>query len=73
MYCIDVVNHLKTFEIRKNDRDFKADDILHLKEIHDCSGEYTGFEMFVRVVYIHEGLGLQDGYVCMTIKEVLIR
>jgi hypothetical protein len=73
MYCINIVNHLKTFEIRKNDRDFKVDDILHLKEIRDCSGEYTGFEMFVRVVYIHEGLGLQDGYVCMSIKEVLIR
>ena len=73
MYCINVVNHLKTFEIRKNDRDFKVDDILHLKETHDCSDIYTGFEMFVKVVYIHEGLGLQDGYVCMTIKEVLIR
>jgi hypothetical protein len=72
MYCIDIVRGLKTFEIRKNDRDFKVDDILHLKEIHDCSGDYTGFEMFVKVVYIHESLGLQEGYVCMAIKKVTI-
>ena len=69
-YCIQIVVGAKSFEIRNNDRNFEAGDILHLKEIHDETGEYTGFEMFVRVVYIHSGLGLQDGYVCMAIKPI---
>ena len=60
----------KTFEIRKNDRDFKEGDLLHLKEIDDITKKYTGFEFFVRVNYIHAGLGLQDGYVCMSIATV---
>ena len=60
----------KTFEIRKNDRDFRVDDILHLKEIEDVSKEYTGFEMFLKVIYIHQGLGLEDGYVCMSVEKV---
>ena len=72
-YCIQIVRKAKTFEIRKNDRNFQVEDILHLREIEDESKEYTGFEMFVKVIYIHEGLGLEEGYVCMSIKEVCIQ
>lgn len=68
-YCIALVTKEKSFEIRKNDRDFRVGDILHLKEIEDESKEYTGFEMFLKVNYIHQGLGLEDGYVCMSVKE----
>lgn len=68
------VHHLimreKTFEIRKNDRNFQLDDILHLKEIDDVSKEYTGFEMFLKVIYIHQGVGLEEGYVCMSVERI---
>jgi hypothetical protein len=60
----------KTFEIRKNDRNFQLDDILHLKEIDDVSKEYTGFEMFLKVIYIHQGVGLEEGYVCMSVERI---
>lgn len=60
----------KTFEIRKNDRGFQKGDILHMKEIENGSKEYTGFEMFLKVIYIHQGLGLEDGYVCMSVKRI---
>lgn len=67
-YCIEIIKGTKKFEIRLNDRDFKVGDILHLKEINDFNGHYTGFDTFVRVEYIHDGLGLEEGYVCMSIS-----
>lgn len=69
-YCIEIVKGKKKFEVRFNDRDFEVGDILHLKEISDVFGLYTGFEMFARVDYIHEGLGMEEGYVCMSFTQV---
>lgn len=69
-YLNDIMGNNKSFEIRKNDRGFQAGDILHLKAIDEDTGEYTGFEIFVQVMYIHYGLGLEDDYVCMAIKRV---
>ena len=71
-YCIQIIVGGKSFEIRKNDRNFKVGDILHLRETNDGTEEYTGFEMFVEVIHTHEGLGLEEGYVCMSIKRVRI-
>ena len=69
-YCFDIACGIKNFEIRKKDRNYKVGDILHLKEMNDRTSKYTGFEMFVKVEYIHEGLGMQEGFVCMAIKKV---
>jgi len=69
-YCNDILVNKKSFEIRKNDRGFQVGDILHLKVIDDDTGEYTGFEIFVKVMYKHHGFGLEDDYVCMAIKRV---
>jgi hypothetical protein len=53
---------VKTFDIRKNDRDYKVGDILILKEWkpsgysdvspNEITGEYTGEELEVEVTYI---------------------
>lgn len=72
-YAHHLITRDKTFEIRKNDRDFRVGDILHLKEIDDESKEYTGFEMFLKVIYMHQGLGLEDGYVCMSVEKIEFR
>lgn len=72
-YMIKIINRLKTFEIRKNDRDYKEGDILQLKEIEDDIDEYTGYEIFVKIEYIHKGLGMENNYICMAIKEVKIK
>ena len=69
-YCNDIRENNKSFEIRKNDRGFQVGDILHLKVIDEVTEEYTGFDMFVEVMYIHRGFGLADGYVCMSIEQV---
>jgi hypothetical protein len=52
----------KTFELRRNDRNYQVGDVLVLREwkpnIHgDDEGEYTGRSCRRRVTYVMEGLG----------------
>ena len=59
-YLTDLLNRDKRFEIRFNDRNYRVGDFLVFR---DKIGVYV-----FRVRYIHSGLGLQDGYVCMTVE-----
>ena len=68
-YFEDVAHLKKTFEIRKNDRNYNVGDTLILKEWN--RGKYTGREAKRTVTYIYYGdgtYGLSDGYVVMTIR-----
>ncbi len=59
----DVESGKKTFEIRKNDRDYKVGDKLTLREWKN--GEYTGRSTTRLVSYIYYGdgsFGLAEGY-----------
>lgn len=67
-YFKDVVSGLKTFEIRKNDRDYEVGDTLELEEI-DSNFEYTGEDCYVEVTYITD-YAQQEGYVVMGIVPV---
>jgi uncharacterized protein YqfB (UPF0267 family) len=59
----------KTFELRDNDRGFRAGDLLRLMEWIKDDG-YTGREITVEITYILSGLPwLQAGYVAMAIKK----
>ena len=49
-YFEDIVKGLKTFEVRKNDRNFRLNDILALNECR--RGTYTGRCILVSVGYI---------------------
>ena len=42
----------KTFEVRKNDRDFKVGDYMALNEYNAESGEYTRCGVLTRITYI---------------------
>ena len=61
----------KTFEIRKNDRNYRNGNVLILRECDD--GEYTGRIVVVYVAYVltHEDFpdGIQPGYCIMSIKR----
>lgn len=67
IYFEEVLKGIKTFELRKNDRNFKTEDILRLREF--LNGEYTGREVLRRVTYILGGgnYGLEEGYVILAI------
>ena len=66
-YAIAVARGEKTFEIRKNDRDFKEGDILILKEYEN--GKYLDVAIVADITYIlKEFQGLKEGYVVLGIK-----
>ena len=61
----------KTFEVRKNDRDFRVYDILELKEFF--GGEYSGREIIAEVTYILDDPEYcKEGYVVMGIKVISV-
>ncbi len=65
----DVAKGRKTFELRKNDRNFKTGDKLLLNEC--LSGDYTGRYIEADIVYMLEDYsGLKDGYCILGIKVV---
>jgi hypothetical protein len=67
-YFKEVIKTTKTFELRKNDRNYKVGDTLILKEF---DGEnYTGNVTYRTVTYILDGgsYGLEKGYVILAIK-----
>lgn len=64
----DVKNNVKTFELRKNDRNYKAGEILELHEYE--AGEETGRTCRKLITYmLKEFTGLQDGYCILGLKD----
>jgi len=69
-YFEEVFMGHKTFEIRKNDRDFKKGDTLILKEWDNFRETFTGRKLARTVTYVFEGgsFGLEKGFVVMSIQ-----
>ena len=70
-YYKDVECGLKTFELRKNDRNFQVGDILMLIKLDD-EGNETDQVTRVKVTYILKDCpqyGLKDGYAILGIAE----
>lgn len=65
-YYKQVESGMKTFELRKNDRPFKAGDYLLLQEWDNETQRYTGKGLTRRITYILFGecaaFGLDKGY-----------
>jgi hypothetical protein len=67
-YFEEAADCTKTFEIRKNDRDFHIGDVLELREwIQGIdAGRYTGEVCYKIITYILDDPAyLRDGYVCL--------
>lgn len=62
-YC-DIVSGVKTFEIRKNDRNYKLKDLLFLNEYED--GKATGKWILKEICYMTD-YAQQEGYVVLGI------
>ena len=68
-YYKDVFYHNKKFEVRKNDRDFKVNDILILEEYDPMTNKLTGRRVTRTIIYILDNAEyLQEGYVVLGIK-----
>lgn len=69
-YFNDVISGNKTFEIRRNDRNFLVGDYIALNEFVKKSG-YTGRSALYRITYVagkgHPPVALPDGYVILGI------
>jgi len=68
-YFSDIRSRKKTFEIRKNDRNFQLEDALILKEYDPETDTYSGKFEVRYVIYILEGMGLSPGFVALGIEE----
>lgn len=61
----------KTFEVRKDDRDFQVADVLILQEWEPATKQYTGRELSARVGYVlRESFGVEEGHVAMSLLHV---
>lgn len=65
----------KTFELRRNDRDFLAGDTLRLREWNPDHERYTGRAVDRLISYVLEGpaaeqLGLQPGFAVLGLKGI---
>lgn len=65
-YFEPVIDGNKTFEIRKDDREYAVGDLLLLKEYKDDN--FTGHAILQEVTYI-TNFNQEPGYVVMGIKE----
>lgn len=66
-YFEAVTSGRKQFEIRKNDRDYKVNDLLILREYDLQKDEYTGKSYVVKITYITD-YAQRDGYVVLGIR-----
>lgn len=66
----DVVEGYKSFEIRKNDRDYQAGDDIVLREYDKEAAELTGRELRVSIIYFLDDYpGIEQGYCILGIEE----
>ncbi|HEX9996522.1 MAG TPA: ASCH/PUA domain-containing protein [Abditibacterium sp.] len=62
----------KTFEARKNDRDFQVGDTLTLQRFDQKTGQFTGAEIDKRISHILHGgaYGIAEGHCILSLQEV---
>ncbi len=62
----------KTFEVRENDRDFKAGDRVVLREYDMSEGRYTGRQIRKEISYVLRGVQgsvIPEGYCVFSIRS----
>lgn len=67
-YLSHLVDGEKKSEIRYNDRDYQKDDILRFYNYtrRVLPGD-PDFYLYFRITHIHSGLGLSNGYICLSL------
>jgi hypothetical protein len=65
IYFAALASGRKTFELRRNDRNFVEGDQLRLREWNPDTESYTGAEIECSVSYVLTGNGLCDGFAAL--------
>lgn len=68
-----VKNGIKTFEVRKNDRDYKVGDTITFKVVDGQFAKIPDNELYaITYILAHEDFpdGIKEGYVVMSLKRV---
>lgn len=62
----------KTFELRKDDRNFQRGDELLLKEYNPLTNTFSGKFLHRRIKYILRGgkFGLEEGFCIMSMEKI---
>lgn len=62
----------KLHEFRKNDRDFKTEDLVLLREFEPIPGRYTGEQELVQILSISYGpeWGIPDGFCVWSLRRL---
>ena len=70
-YFNDVDLGIKTFEVRKNDRNFKPGDLMILKEYDLINNLYSGREIKCIITYeLNNAIYCKEGYVIIGFKKL---
>ena len=84
-YLVDITVGLKTFELRKNDRDYQVGDLIHFIDIRsldecrgdgDCCNVYIDEDALYKITYILKDVteyGLDKDYCILGIKKLEIK
>ncbi len=67
-YLLRILDKEKLFEVRINDRDYQAGDILHFEEERDDT-QCRNCSVRKKITYVHSGLGMEAGYVVLGLAE----
>lgn len=72
-YFEALISGKKTFEVRKNDRNFQEGDLLILKDWNKLTDKYSGRQTAFTISYILEGgqFGIEDGFCVLGLKVIL--
>ena len=62
----------KKAEFRKNDRNFRIDDLLKLNEYDKKNNQYTGRFITARITHITHLADYAAGYVMLSIDEIVL-
>lgn len=68
-----IIDGLKTFDVRLNDRHYELDDLLCHKEFDPVKGEYTGRTAVTNVKYVQPGgqFGVDSRCVVLSISLMM--
>jgi hypothetical protein len=72
-YFEDVYNGTKTFEVRKNDRNFHVGDTVTLKEWDNNSFKYSQRQLSFVISHLLQGgqFGIESGFVVMSFSKII--